>query len=187
MNKQQTKVPEAVEEVLDAVAEHMGILEAKPSDVSPYVDYGDLLVRALGNLRDVHATYTLVQSEGWKEIQRLQQEEKERLEAQRWERSRDNILVGILSSLTMKFRKSLPDSEIGFTIDGDGALVTVAAPTTFIEVEYDALNRILYTVIDEATFEENVTKVDGNQAPTAQFKGLAAIYEFLAELEKEEN
>lgn len=187
MNKQQTTVPEAVEEVLDAVAEHMGILEAKPSDVSPYVDYGDLLVRALANLRDVHAIYNLVQSEDWQEIQRLQREEKERLEAERWEKSRDNIMVGILSSLTMKFRKAFPDSEINFTIDNDGSLVTAATPTSFIEVEYDAINHVLYTNIDDQTFDEDVKKVNGNTAPTAQFEGLSAVYAHLAENEKKED
>lgn len=189
MNKEQTKLPEAIEEILDSVAEHMGFMDVGPSSVSPYVDYGDLASRSLNTLREIHAIYTFVQSTEWQEIQRLQREEKERLEAERWEKSRDNIMVGIINSLTMKFRKAFPEHEINFTIDNEGAFaaVTVDGGASLIEVEYASQVNKLFVFIDGDNYAEDIQKVSGNQPPVEQFKGLAAVYAHLAEIEKKEN
>lgn len=188
MNKEQTKLPEAIEEILDSVAEHMGFMDVGPSSVSPYVDYGDLASRSLNNLREIHAIYTFVQSTEWQEIQRLQREEKERLEAERWEKSRDNIMVGVVHSLCMKFRKAFPDAEITMNIDRDGAYVSAFyADDVAIEVEYIPSTRNLFVSVQNDEFDEDATKVNGNQAPVDQFKGLAAVYDYLAENEKKEN
>lgn len=198
---EQTLLNEAKLEVLDALEEHLGAKKVNPSYISEYSDYGSSLERMVDMLLTTYAEYKYFHSTEREDLLRQQKAQREAELKERSKAIRDNIMIGVLSNMTMKLRKHFPDAIIEFIVDTNGASVNVFGEestfgeTPFISLDYGknvelGLYRLTTKISfleDNTTFHDDVEVVNGNRPPRDQFKGIAALDDYLNTLTQEEN
>src|SRR4030095_5559254 len=185
---EQTMLNEAKTEVMDALEEHLGAKEVNPRYVTEYHNYGSVLERMLDSLLTTYAEYKYFHSTEREELLRQQKAQREAELRERSKVIRDNIMIRILSNITMKMRKCFPDAMIEFIVDGSGGSVcvfeNVSADETLISVIYEKVPEegkfeLATRVHGEFYMEDDVEVVNGNQPPRDQFKGIAALDDYL--------
>jgi len=192
----QTILSEAKVEVLDALEEHLGAKEVRVASISDYYDYGFHIERTLHNLLTGYAEYKYFHSTERAELERQQRLAREEELRERSKVIRDNIMIGVLSNMTMKLRKYFPDSAIEFNLGSASSCVSVSRTMDpddeMMFIEYyknDSLQKYELTVHIDGVglWEDDVTVVNGNQRPADQFTGIAGLDAYLDTLPKKEN
>src|SRR4030095_13638804 len=198
---EQTMLNEAKTEVMDALEEHLGAKEVNPRYVTEYHNYGSVLERMLDSRLATYAEYKYFHSTEREELLRQQKAQREAELKERSKAIRDNIMIGVLSNMTMKLRKHFPDAIIEFIVDTNGGSVNVYGDestfgeTPFISVDYGKnvelgiyrLTTKISFLEDNTTFHDDGEVINGNKAPRSQFKGIAALDDYLDTLTEEGN
>ena len=197
----QTHLSDKTKDALEALEKELGAKEVKPGHVSEYTNYGESTERILEFLLQTYAEYKYFHSTEREELIRQQKAQREAELKERSKVIRDNIMIGILSNMTMKLRKLFPDDSIEFIVDGTGASVGVYGDestfgsTPLIHLDYGKneelgifrLTTHINLLEDNNVFVDDVEVVNGNKPPRDQFEGIAALDDYLSEIEKKEN
>ena len=193
----QTIITEAKAEVLDALEEHLGARKVLPMRISEYYDYGAHLEMMLERLLTDWAEYKYFHSTERAEIERQKALAREEELRERSKAIRDNIMIGVLSNMTMKLRKHFPDSAIDFNLGSSSSCVSVSRTMDpnddeILFIEYyknDSLRKYELTthIAGVDLWEDDVTVVNGNKRPAEQFTGIAGLDAYLDTLTTKED
>lgn len=134
---------------------------------------------------DGYACYKMATDPDFAEAQKKALAEEQRVmmekRAERADEVRDAVVIGFLSGLMAKISKKFPKAEAYFEANKEGAVLHVAErdSLTLINVAYSRDEKRVYTLVESATWNEDVTHIRGSVSPREQLEGFDAVLAYL--------
>lgn len=167
-------------EAFEELEKVYGAAEVDLSDIRGFVDYDLYADRCVRAALSYYAYLKLAESTNFEEIVRLREEERLRKLRERSVEVRANIMYSIFTSMSSKINGSFPGAAVSMASnDTTLSLMCSTGKSNYVTVVYTKGSFVLQTSINDDTYVDDATTVQGSLAPRAQLTGIEALMTFI--------